>query len=311
MQKRARTAQAKQDRANAILDKARQMLLTTGYDRIKMADLAGALGLSSGTLYVYFQNKETLFLHLLRREFEQRMEHLEQEAAARDLSDFAGVRDLLLEALSYLLQDQLLYVYLETLRAQMLACGGDSARWMRSRLDRMLERLAERSVLSVPQLQELITADAGRTDGIGKQSTELDCSFLKDIVAAGMAEAIVDPFEIVKIQNKQEGLRVCTRGGQMRFHPAPECGSIHQPCQGVFLNQLLELLVHLVDFLVLADCHHCVPETGHRDGHGNDGGNGQVDESAAAQEPACQPHEQAVGQAIGNDAVGNRHLNED
>ena len=68
MQKRARTAQAKQDRANAILDKARQMLLTTGYDRIKMADLAGALGLSSGTLYVYFQNKETLFLHLLRRD---------------------------------------------------------------------------------------------------------------------------------------------------------------------------------------------------------------------------------------------------
>ncbi|WP_295474514.1 TetR/AcrR family transcriptional regulator [uncultured Subdoligranulum sp.] len=165
MQKRARTAQAKQDRANAILDKARQMLLTTGYDRIKMADLAGALGLSSGTLYVYFQNKETLFLHLLRREFEQRMEHLEQEAAARDLSDFAGVRDLLLEALSYLLQDQLLYVYLETLRAQMLACGGDSARWMRSRLDQMLERLAERSVLSVPQLQELITAEAALLTG--------------------------------------------------------------------------------------------------------------------------------------------------
>ena len=116
-------------------------------------------------MYVYFQNKETLFLHLLRREFEQRMEHLEQEAAARDLSDFAGVRDLLLEALSYLLQDQLLYVYLETLRAQMLACGGDSARWMRSRLDRMLERLAERSVLSVPQLQELITAEAALLTG--------------------------------------------------------------------------------------------------------------------------------------------------
>ena len=60
MGKRARTEQAKQARAQAILEKAKEMLLTTSYEQIKMADLAKSLGLSNGTLYVYFPNKEAL-----------------------------------------------------------------------------------------------------------------------------------------------------------------------------------------------------------------------------------------------------------
>lgn len=90
-----------------------------------------------------------------------------------------------------------------------------------------------------------------------------------------------------------------------------ECGSIHKPRQGILLNHLLEPPVHLADLPALAGSHHGVPEAGHGDSHGNDGGKGQVDELAAAQEPASQPHKQAVGQAIGSQAVGDWHLNED
>ena len=81
MGKRARTEQAKQARAQAILEKAKEMLLTTSYEQIKMADLAKSLGLSNGTLYVYFPSKEALFLQLLWQEFEDRMKCLEQQAS--------------------------------------------------------------------------------------------------------------------------------------------------------------------------------------------------------------------------------------
>jgi AcrR family transcriptional regulator len=51
-----------------ILDGARKLFHSEGYDATSMDDIARAAGVSKGTLYVYFANKEVLFTELVREE---------------------------------------------------------------------------------------------------------------------------------------------------------------------------------------------------------------------------------------------------
>jgi len=51
-----------------ILDGARKLFLTEGFDAASMGDIARAAGVSKGTLYVYFDSKEVLFAELVREE---------------------------------------------------------------------------------------------------------------------------------------------------------------------------------------------------------------------------------------------------
>jgi AcrR family transcriptional regulator len=44
-----------------IVEGARQIFLARGFDAASMSDIARAAGVSKGTLYVYFENKEQLF----------------------------------------------------------------------------------------------------------------------------------------------------------------------------------------------------------------------------------------------------------
>ena len=44
-----------------IVDGAREVFLARGFDAASMGDIAKAAGVSKGTLYVYFKNKEELF----------------------------------------------------------------------------------------------------------------------------------------------------------------------------------------------------------------------------------------------------------
>lgn len=44
-----------------IVDGARRVFLSQGYDAASMGEIARAAGVSKGTLYVYFENKEQLF----------------------------------------------------------------------------------------------------------------------------------------------------------------------------------------------------------------------------------------------------------
>lgn len=55
------------DRRNEILDAALRCFLRTGYHRTSMDDVVREAGLSKGTLYWYFQNKQDLFLSLFDR----------------------------------------------------------------------------------------------------------------------------------------------------------------------------------------------------------------------------------------------------
>jgi AcrR family transcriptional regulator len=51
-----------------IVDGARAIFLAQGFDAASMSDIARAAGVSKGTLYVYFENKEQLFQAIVHEE---------------------------------------------------------------------------------------------------------------------------------------------------------------------------------------------------------------------------------------------------
>lgn len=54
------------DRFEALIDAATRVFLAQGYRRTQMADVAAALGVAKGTLYLYVETKEALFDAVLR-----------------------------------------------------------------------------------------------------------------------------------------------------------------------------------------------------------------------------------------------------
>jgi AcrR family transcriptional regulator len=67
--RRARAPERKLERRDAILDVAEERVLREPYAAIRMEDVALRLGLTKGTLYLYFPTKEALFLAVMRRGF--------------------------------------------------------------------------------------------------------------------------------------------------------------------------------------------------------------------------------------------------
>ena len=73
-----RTAATAGDEDNAkrrqIVDGARAVFLSQGFDAASMNDIARAAGVSKGTLYVYFRHKEQLFEAIVEQECEAQAE---------------------------------------------------------------------------------------------------------------------------------------------------------------------------------------------------------------------------------------------
>jgi AcrR family transcriptional regulator len=65
-----RPIEAEEDNAKRrqIVEGARQVFLTRGFDAASMADIAKAAGVSKGTLYVYFKDKDELFAAIVHGE---------------------------------------------------------------------------------------------------------------------------------------------------------------------------------------------------------------------------------------------------
>ena len=59
-----------------IMDGARAVFLSDGFDGASMNDIARAAGVSKGTLYAYFDSKEQLFEALIREDRSQQAERL-------------------------------------------------------------------------------------------------------------------------------------------------------------------------------------------------------------------------------------------
>lgn len=66
--KPAPTAAEDSAKRRQIVQGAREIFLARGFDAASMSDIARAAGVSKGTLYVYFENKEQLFQAIVHEE---------------------------------------------------------------------------------------------------------------------------------------------------------------------------------------------------------------------------------------------------
>ncbi|MFY7778417.1 MAG: TetR/AcrR family transcriptional regulator [Elstera sp.] len=70
-------AERGQDRRTEILAAARELMLTEGYDRTSMRNIAAKLNVTPTTLYLYFRNKEELVYNLVQETFGILLENLQ------------------------------------------------------------------------------------------------------------------------------------------------------------------------------------------------------------------------------------------
>jgi AcrR family transcriptional regulator len=82
-----RVAGTDPDKRRQILDGALAIFMARGFDASSMNDIAAAANVSKGTLYVYFEDKEHLFVALIERERESQKR--EAFAALEDDPDIA------------------------------------------------------------------------------------------------------------------------------------------------------------------------------------------------------------------------------
>src|SRR6201993_3040205 len=73
-----------------IMDGARQVFLSEGFDGASMNDIARAAGVSKGTLYVYFDSKEQLFEALIREGKKEQAERLVFPGEPGDARELLG-----------------------------------------------------------------------------------------------------------------------------------------------------------------------------------------------------------------------------
>jgi AcrR family transcriptional regulator len=123
--KRAMTKEAKEAKEQAILDVAEKMFLSMDYAKIKMSNLAKELGISNGLLYVYFKTKETLFMRLLFREYEKRLDYLTNMASQTNFESFDDIKRLFMTELEALVDTNPLYIGLESMRPAILEKNTD------------------------------------------------------------------------------------------------------------------------------------------------------------------------------------------
>lgn len=78
---RARREREKEERRHSILQAAREVFLEKGFFRATMDDVAERAEVSKGTLYLYFESKETLLAHLLLEGLDALCSYLEEAFA--------------------------------------------------------------------------------------------------------------------------------------------------------------------------------------------------------------------------------------
>lgn len=125
MAKRAMTEEAKAAKSQAILDTVAEMFLTTEYEKIKMSDIAKAMDMSNGILFVYFKTKETLFMCLLWREYDKRLDYLINMAQTTKIEIYEDIKRLFMAELEMLVDTNPLYIRLEAMRSVIFEKNAD------------------------------------------------------------------------------------------------------------------------------------------------------------------------------------------
>src|SRR3954454_8605610 len=84
-----------EERPRQILDAALEVFAERGLSQARLEDIAKRAGVSKGTIYLYFPNKEELFREVVRTTIVARLERAEQDVANAE----GSVRDMMLQVM--------------------------------------------------------------------------------------------------------------------------------------------------------------------------------------------------------------------
>ncbi|WP_024343829.1 TetR/AcrR family transcriptional regulator [Streptococcus equinus] len=111
--------------ANKFLVTSERLFAKYGYLGVSPSEVAKESGVSKGTLFNYFTNKETLFMCLLLRGYQQYFEiPFEKLSSLPNLSD-AELLDFFEKETRYLIQNKITLLRLNALRAPILERKAD------------------------------------------------------------------------------------------------------------------------------------------------------------------------------------------
>lgn len=157
-----RKAREKEQRRTDIINAAEKLFFSEGYDNVSMEDIAKDVELNRATLYLYFKNKETLYLAIVRR-------------AVQQLYDLTDERVKNLQADIYDKIDALGYslLYFAQFRADYFRAYRDFQMGRFDRLDIDPENEDLKEILRLQKEYINLWLDAiGRTTGILKRGVD-------------------------------------------------------------------------------------------------------------------------------------------
>lgn len=177
MAKRAMTPEAKALKAKAILDKAAEMFLSSEYEKIKMSDIAKQMGMSNGILFVYFKTKEALFFSLLCREYEKRLARLTEMAKEIPVRSFDDFKNLVMNELMELVEQNPLYIKLESMRTAVFEKNVDPETMLNQKINlyklmsELVAIICASHALTQEDVMEILQAEASIITGCKLSAT--------------------------------------------------------------------------------------------------------------------------------------------
>ncbi|HEY9054812.1 MAG TPA: TetR/AcrR family transcriptional regulator [Rectinemataceae bacterium] len=97
------------DKRQAILSEAKRSFALAGYESTSMGGLARSVGLPVGSIYTYFDSKEGLLESIIEEGWSEFLGRLRSgvDACGREMQPGAGLQDIRLAQLAYLLREAL------------------------------------------------------------------------------------------------------------------------------------------------------------------------------------------------------------
>ncbi len=84
------------DRPGQILDAAEKVFGKFGYDAASLEQIAKEAGISKGTIYLYFKNKKTVFIEMMKRRLSDVIESLKSEYSDDGADSFEDIYRVLI-----------------------------------------------------------------------------------------------------------------------------------------------------------------------------------------------------------------------
>ncbi|AIQ64689.1 transcriptional regulator [Paenibacillus stellifer] len=177
MAKRAMTPEAKALKAQAILDKAAEMFLSSEYEKIKMSDIAKQMGMSNGILFVYFKTKEALFFSLLCREYVKRLARLTEMVKGTPILNFNDFKMLVINELTELVDHNPLYIRLESMRTAVFEKNVDAETMLGQKMNlyklmsELVSIICSHNALTQEDVMDILQAEASIITGCKLSAT--------------------------------------------------------------------------------------------------------------------------------------------